>query len=132
MQYVRVACKTQSQVYDGDVQPATGLLSEQPVRVDARCCTACLACRRCCFKQVLCVMLTSPVTRPVNALTKGQGRGASKVHRRPVWSIRRWTAIWPSRILHANAHNLLQSCNDNGSIVSTVTRCNAVAVQVKD
>jgi len=77
MQSVRVACKRQSQVYDGDVQPVTALLSEQPVRVDARCGTNGWACRRYCFKQVLCVMLTSPLTRPVNALTKGQAQRES-------------------------------------------------------
>ncbi len=62
--------ETQTQVYDGDVQPVTALLSEQSVRVDAGRGTACWACRRCCFKQVLCVMLTPPLTRPVNVLTR--------------------------------------------------------------
>ncbi len=129
MQVVRVACSMQTQVYYGDVQPVAALLSELSVRDDARCGTAYWACRRCCFKQVLCVMLTLPLTRPVNVLTKGQRRGASKVHRRPLWSIRRWRAIWPKQIpacAFAKAHTLSQPCNDHGSIVSTVIELDAL------
>ena len=109
MQSVRIACSMQAPIYYGDVQPIAALLLEQFVRVHTRCGTACWACRRCSFERVLCLMLTLKAGQRVD-------------QRARLWRIRRWRAIWPKQstaCAFANAHNLLQSCNDNGSIVST-------------